>query len=506
LNNSVKAHLQARLEEASELLLTIPDGEDRPERSVGQRITTWLNLLLADWKLLLLGVILAPVAAAVVLLLLPASYVADALVVPTRSRTQVQFVPSITTTTDTGSAASGSSSPPPLTPERRQAYVDLVKSGDVEAQVIAQLTGKVDPGELQAGKLVSHVRGVLMTKSEIIAVEADAASRDTAIALANAWAAQYVSLVNRVYAGTGGDATSVVETQRDQAAAQKDAAQAALVAALQDSRLEDEQLQVADKEHQLSLLQSSYQAGAYAGVGTIDMQMARDDYRLADVRTLDDLAQTLRRLDSTKQTLQTLVNQSQTGTLGAGDAAALTLLKMQLVALTDGLPSQLQFQLPASSTGDSAPDWRALETNIERARAAVARELDSRRAAYESSRAQAIQALQSSLGALRSDVEARAALRKDLTLKRDVAWDAYSALARKVEERRVADATTGRELELADQATTAVAPSRLLPTLGLAALAGFAIASTIALVRSREAAPATRRHEVGRQTDAAPAG
>jgi hypothetical protein len=210
--------------------------------------------------------------------------------------------------------------------------------------------------------------------------------------------------------------------------------------------------------------------------------MARDDYRLAEVRTLNDLAQTLRRLDDTKQSVQVLLNKADNAGIAPSDTAALAVLKAQLVAISDGLPSQVQFQLPTTSTGDSVEDLRQLSTSIDQARSSVSSELDARRTAYEAKRAQDMQQLQDSLRSLRADVEARTAQRKALTLQRDVTWNTYSALASKVEERKVAEATTGSEVELAARATTAV-PSNSHPAVVLAAAAviGLVIAAIVVL-------------------------
>ena len=523
MNRSTRAHLQAHLDEAAELLQA--DSEpDEAGAAVGPVISEWGRVLVARWKILLVGTLLAPICAAAVLLPQPRTYVADTLVVPTRTRTQVQFEPTIKTSTDSDPTQSSATSPT-LTPERRQALVDLVMSGELESQVMQQLQGKIDANLLQSGKLAGHVKGVLLPKSEIIAVEAETTNPTDSIAIANAWATNYVTLVNRIYAGTDtGGTVAALEVQRDQAAAENDAAQATLVAAMKDSRLEQEQREIADKEHQLALWESAYQAGAFTDpiasqISTangnqtptlnksVDTEMARNDYRLAEVRTLNDFAGTIRRLDSTKQTLQSLRRKTEVSGVGAGDTAALTLLKTQLVALSDALPAQMQFQLPPSTNSDVATDFQQLEASIDEARAATQREFDARRIAYEAKRDQQVQELHDALRGLRADVEALAAQRSQVTLKRDLASSSYNALARKVVERKVAEATMGQEVELAGRAASAVpAPNtRLLMTLVVAALVGFTLSVVVALFQPRSAPKARQREDVLRGGEAAPA-
>src|SRR5437867_2203106 len=121
MNRSTRAHLQAHLDEAADLLHA--DSEpDEAGASVGSVISEWGRVLAARWKILLVGTLLAPICAAAILLPQPRTYVADTLVVPTRTRTQVQFEPTIKTSTDTDPTQSSATSPT-LTPERRQALV-----------------------------------------------------------------------------------------------------------------------------------------------------------------------------------------------------------------------------------------------------------------------------------------------------------------------------------------------------------------------------------------------
>jgi capsular polysaccharide biosynthesis protein len=466
----------------------------------------WVASLYSSWKLLALGTCGAIAVAAIVSMLSPTRYTAETVVAPTRSHTQVAFEPRITTVDQTAASAT--------TPERRQALADLVTSSSIEAKVISQLSGTISASELRPGDLLGRIRGDVKLKSELIAVRAEAATPADAVVISNTWARTYVDEANRLYGGgDAGPPVAELEKQRDDALALNQAAQASLVNILRDNPADALGRTIADKQHRVGLLLSAYQAGAFSSVvapsptdpsvpnaqaaplnSPVDTNAARDDYRLVELRALNDMGQGLRRLDSTRQSAQALLSDNTTAG-SATSAAAVVLLKAQLVTVTDGLLGQLQFQVPTLSGSDTAADLRALIVGLDDARAKVAATFDARRQAYEADRQSQIAALESDLRQLRSDREAADAARKELTLKRDVSWDTYTALARKVEERRVAEAALGREVEIAAPAVAAIpASSRLQLTLSLAGVAGFVVTALLVLVRAY--APSSDRRRV----------
>jgi hypothetical protein len=253
--------------------------------------------------------------------------------------------------------------------------------------------------------------------------------------------------------------------------------------------------QIQSKEALLKLLQTPYQPQTSAGMTASpsatpapqanQVPVVSDDYRLADRRTLDDLAQTLRRIDVTRQSVQTLVEQARaSGGTSPSDSAALAILKTQLVAISGGLSSQLQLQVPTNANQGSVDDLQALAASLKQARAQVSAEFDTRKAAYEANTQQQIAQLEGDLRDLRAQREAADAERKQLTAARDLASDTYTALAKKAVERRVAASAAGHEVELASQATFATpAPRQKILVLVVAGVAGFLAAGLICIVR-----------------------
>jgi hypothetical protein len=452
------------------------------------RVRPWPSLLgplLASWPLLLIGVLAGPFIYAAIQSQAPAMYVAEALVAPNRSITQVNFVPQIKTVDDSSSPSTSGL----LTPERRQALVDLVRSSNVEDQVITDLASKASPNELEQGSLIQHITGSIRPRSEILSIQASSASQADAVLIVNAWAKAYVDSVNRIY--SGGSADDSLTALRDQAHEEVAAAEAALANSIQSSQMESLTRQIQSKQALLTLLESPYQnpsstSGAQGSATTPQSAAAvSNDYRLADRRTLDDLAQTLRRIDVTRENVRTLLNQSQTNGVGSSsDSAALAILKTQLVAISDGLPSQIQFQLPSGDSAGSLADLTALATSLDQARTDVAGELDNRRAAYEQATSRQISELDDQLRDLRAQNEAAVAERKRLTAARDLADATYTALAQKAEELRVAASTAGHEVELASDASFATqVPRQNALALIAAAVLGLLVGSVVAVAR-----------------------
>lgn len=448
------------------------------------RIGEFFAIARSRWKTLLAGGVTATAVAMLALLVLPRAYVATAYVLPMPSAFEVQFEPKIRTVDQAAQSGTTTGTSASVTPERRQALADLVGSSELESQVLQNLRGKISLADAQPGSLATHVKGTLMPKSDMIAIQADAASAQDAIAIANEWVAAYALRVNRIYSGSSGTQTldSLVH-QRDDALTQLQSVQAALVSDISTSSLESLDSRIKNDEHQLSLLQSAYQAGVFPQ-GT-EASFALDDYRLSELRTINDLAQTLRRLNATRESARALLNQANNGPGQPNDAAALALMKAQLVSLSGALPSQLQFQIPASGDADSANDLRSLIAGIDQARSAVQQEFATRRQAYETKRQSDIAALQDELRDLRSQFEARLAQRKELTGRRDLMLDTYSALARKVEERRVAEAGVGQAVQIASYAgaaqSTTPKPSIVIP---VAAIIGVALAAGVIFATS----------------------
>lgn len=498
-----------------------PVRADEDAATVVVWVPWWVSTLSAHWPLLALGAVIVPLLMAPFLFTAPKQYVAEALIAPTRARTQVQFEPSIKTVAD-GSSPQGTGA---FTPERRQALVDLIRSSAVERQVVEQLSSTGQYPGLRTGELVQQISGGLRPRSEILSIQAVADDQTRAVAIVNAWAHGYVDQVNALYAP--GESSAPLDNLVGQARSDLQQAQEALSTSLKDSRLDSLNRQIQDKEREIALLQTPYQAPAtssqqdpksqqtgQSGQAAQQTQQSNlvagaaaaeslNDYRLAERRTLDDLAQTLRRLDATRENVRALLVQSDpSDQSGADSAAAIALIKAQLVAVSGSLPSQLQIQLPAGGT-TSDDQLRALVASIEQARAQVATEFDTRRTAYETRRTAQLAQLESDIRLLRWQQEQESATRSELTRKRDLAQQTFDALARKAEENRVSQGAGGHEVELASEASFASTVQRpTIPTLAGGAVLGFILGIVFVLGRAvRMASPGHTAREQGSRVE-----
>lgn len=479
-HGSTRARFDAATDEVDEPLRSITV-HDQALASRDVPFTSILRPFLASWPLLVAGLLLGGAIGYATQSRAPLMYTAEALVVPNRTRTQVQFVPQIKTIDDTSNAQASTA----LTPERRQALVDLVHSSSVEDQAIADLSGKLAANSLKRGGLVQQVTGGIRPRSEILSIQAVSSSADEAVLIANAWARSYVDEVNRLYAPAASNGS--MEALRDGARQDLDAAQSNLNQSIGNSQLETLDQQIQDRQALVALLTSPYQPPAQAGPPSLPQTQTQttnpslNDYRLAERRILDDLAQTLRKVQATRDNVRALLSQAQlSGAGGSNNSAAIALLKTQLVSISDVLPSQLQLQLPSDAGSASTAELQTLATSLDAARDELAREFEARRTAYEQHNQQQVTQLQQELQDLRAKREAADAERKRFTNARDLAADTYTALAKKAEEQRVANSTSGHEVEMASEATFAsVVPRNGTLMLGgamLGVLAGTALA------------------------------
>jgi hypothetical protein len=131
-------------------------------------------------------------------------------------------------------------------------------------------------------------------------------------------------------------------------------------------------------------------------------------------------------------------------------------------------------------------DIAALIASIDKTRAQIVQELQVRQSAYEAARTVALEQLQAELRTLRARVEGEQTEIGQVTFTRDLTRSTYAALARKVQERNIADATGQTEISLASRATSATLASRpLAQSAALGAAAGVLLGLIVGLLVTR---------------------
>jgi hypothetical protein len=389
------------------------------------------------------------------------SYASEALVALAPHRTQVQFDPNVTT--DAGV--------PTIDAQRRQALAELVVNDKVEQDAARRLASSQPGFNFHPGDLARQVEGSLKPRSEVISIIARADTAGEATAIASAWAQSYIEFVNQLYGAVSvsGPSVASLEAARQQAAVHREAAQAAYEADLRSSQVETLTDQIHQREQELTQLNPPTFSSAPGS--------ANDDYRLIQLKTLNDLGQLLRRIDASRTALQLLVSGSSGEVLSSSSENALALIKAQLVNIQSSLPSNVQLSVPGSDAGTNRGALESLLESLNATRAELSAELDTQRAAYEAQVAVRTDDLNNELRLLRSELAQASSRRNDLAAERDLALNTYTVLAKKVEEQRIAEAAAGREVELASDAR----PAQRIPQsgFGLTAL-GFVLGATLA--------------------------
>ncbi|HEV7664792.1 MAG TPA: hypothetical protein VGQ62_14750, partial [Chloroflexota bacterium] len=426
----------------------IQPGQTTDPQSVRQFFYETVHSCSRYWRAVLASTLLGLALGLGLSLITPPRYTAEALIIPTGTRTDVQFEPAIKT------VGADTVAPKQSTPssERLQALADLAASPLVEPGAIAALQRLSTPLTLVPGTLLPHIRVALKPRSEIVSINAEAETSAEAIDIVNAWSDSYIEAVGRLYGpDPGGQVLVNLHRERDAALVTAQAAEARLIESMQNDGLEAAQRELANKQHQLDILQSPYQSGAYAVSGEtgaeVDLQSARDDYRVADLRTIDNIAQTLRHLDALRLSLLVL-DQPEGASSTASTATAVTLAQAQLVSIADGVDSPLLLQLPGPSPSNPSPTVRGLIAAIDRSRATVAQALQARQTAYEAWQVLQIAQLDDDLRVLRAQAESAQAERQRLTFRRDLALTAYTALARHVQEQTIALSSTQSQVNM----------------------------------------------------------
>jgi hypothetical protein len=269
-----------------------------------------------------------------------------------------------------------------------------------------------------------------------------------------------------------------LEADRDKAAIASQAAQAAYEADLRDSQVEALTYQITQRQHELSrLVPPSFKD-----------PKAVDDYHQLQLRSLDDLSQTLRHIDDARASLRLVLATSTGEVISPTSESALALVKTQLVSIQNGLSHNIQLAVPSPDQGSSRSALRALFTTLDAAATDVTKVLESQRAAYEAQVGARTDELNTELRSLRSQLTEAAGRQSALSAQRDLALNTNTVLARNVRDQQIAEAAAGHEVVLASEAGPArrVAQSAVAP-MAVGFVLGGALASLLALIAHRAA-------------------
>jgi capsular polysaccharide biosynthesis protein len=445
----------------------------------------FVRTLRRSWRLLLIGPAAAAVAAALLsLFVLPMRWDATSSLIMTLVKPSISLDPRVQTVSDEDLVRTSSSDDR----GRRETLLGLVLSDDVIGQLWQEASGDL-PANVQS---VTDLKERLQpgARANVLNLTARGDTPAQAARLANLWAQVAEQRINALYSQVMQPPTAAAAQA---AAAQKTylEAEQALIVFLQSSPVDELQRQIDQKKSVLDTLQ-------------------RQQVKALETR-LQSRLDNLNKLDLLLANIKALQDQARADQAGSASAAALSSLLVQVSAFTTGAIIPVQLQIPIEQLRDAASPAQRL-SNLEILAASLA---DLRRAwqtEAESLQTQVlhasdllsrevagqdlmtgVQAMQAQINVLQSDLETQTDTQRRLTDARDVAWESFTALARRAAEVSIASETTSTEVRLA---STALPPSdhatpHTLLNVALAIVAGEILALAFVLLQAQAAMPGT---------------
>lgn len=490
-------------------------------------------LLSRRWPWLLGGAAAATALAALILLRQPLEFTTTVNVIPKRARTEVNYDTRIRTVYEGGGFnGQAVSSLVGASAERRQALAQLVRSAGLERAARERLGAALPPELHVPGRLAQLIRGRVVPRSEVIAIEVRAPTPQLAEEIGLAWAYVYERHVNDLYA-TSSSGVPLLDGELQEARRKYQASEDALTSFVASSPLAELRRQLSSKQSLLNELGS---------------------VRLAQVVDLVKIAHRVDLLTGQAEALQEHLATAQDNSAAATGASALVLLKTQAFASSLSLPSSLQLQsfvnqpmqpaqpgpsgagqTPSASGGSqSAPDqaaelsvtsrslqdwslpanlqmqmpaaattatlaqqradvaatiyalkeWRGrLDQEVERRSAETpAIGTDSRGPSADVT--PTIERLEAETRELQGKIAEQSARQRTLQQERDLLWESFSGVLRKAEEDHVASlVSAGNEVSIAGQSVPEPRPRGMAVVLPIAALLGAVTAAGLFLLR-----------------------
>lgn len=438
----------------------------------------YVQILLRRWKWIAGATVGAALGALVISFLIRPTYEASAYVAASKLKVEVQFGSQIRTLTEEELAAAGAQAM--VNREARLAtFRELATSPAIASEVIPQFADRlraIDPDLLDPSRFLEHVRSEQRTKSDLIVITVSLPDPKLAADIANAWAQAYERHVNGLYSSARPQDVDVLEAQTEQARKAYQAAQAELEKYLSNNPIprlkrEIETIQTIINSYQDAVVKTE------SLVNTSEFEVRRNllsgyysDWVMIE-KMLDDV-----------QTLYAQVRGQRSPAANFGDALAIIFARARASggARTEmGSPFSLQLQTPLSAEPVTASDVAALIEVLEERKAKTEAKIKELTAellippryslpagAGEDVRRR-LEELTAQLQSYQAQLEAESAHQKDLERQRDLAWETYTQLAKKLAEVQVAAQTSGSEVRVASLAVPPhrpASPRKLLNT------------------------------------------
>lgn len=445
----------------------------------GIELRQYLGVIRRWLWLIVLGTFLAGATALVVSFRMTPVYQAEAGVLIVTAGSEIVLEPQYRTLTQEDLA------PIINMQERRKALTALVTNTTIASQVIEELGSTLEPKECEAGILVGMVKAEL--DGDLIRIQVESDSPKKATAIANAWANAYESYVNSLYVGTS-QAPADLQIQADEALPDYQEAEAALAEFLGNNQIDELNREIEAKKKLIASYkdaQTTSQTAAFEQQLATKRQVLADYY--ADLIRLEELLADARALQ--KQLERGVASPSA----ATGDALAVMFLRAKAFASSASLPVQLQISLKegvGETAGQQAEDVKALIDVLEAQRGETQAQIDKMSSQLLTSKeyelapsaldpmSRLIDQYSQEVLQLQEQLEREGATQRELTSARDLTWETYQVVVRKVAEVKMAaqaEATVVRFAVPATEPESPIRPRKKLNTL-LASVVGAMLA------------------------------
>ena len=342
-------------------------------------LRAYVLVLLKYWKWILGTTVAAAVVALVVSFLLPPTYEATALVIIRQPQYMMQFDPRFEALTQQPAY---------------KAYPDLARGDEVLEALFVRLNPR--PAEIETLRdLQERVEAKAGTDPSVVRLTVRARDPQEAARIANLWAELFVAHANRVY-GASDEELQQLEGQLAQAQAELEAAEQALI---------------------------EFQARNQASILDARLDSLKSDqaHYLADQRAITYILQDIQALR------EQLARQPDERPASLADDLTTLFLQIKAFNAQASAPIQLQVNSAESLSNKSIGETMALLDDMAGALEAKSAEIGQR-----------LEELQPQILSLQRQLQEIYTESDRLTRQQDLAKETYTALARKVEETRIA--------------------------------------------------------------------
>jgi uncharacterized protein involved in exopolysaccharide biosynthesis len=238
-----------------------------------------LLVLRRRFWLIIAGALIGGAVAALLSLVWPPTYEAEALLLITKLRPEVTLDPRFETLAEENVVNLSIQDDQ----VRRQTLVGLAESSEVAVQAIDRLGDLLEPEERSVEQLSGMVS--IETVGNLLSITAKAKEPAKAAAIANAWAGVYEEHVNRLYSATS-PGYEQIAVQVDSARAEYETAKSAVEAYLRENPEDELTRQIEQKQQILADLQAGHLAAARKRVDGLLAQVNQSDALQLNIQSM----------------------------------------------------------------------------------------------------------------------------------------------------------------------------------------------------------------------------